>query len=71
MIASCIQPMPEVGGEGALYANPFRAQDFAKAFITLKIKTVKNEVIRKGYTNTEKFKVETMADQYLKFHLES
>lgn len=71
VIASSIQPMPEVGGEGALYANPFRAQDFAKAFITLKIKTIKNEVIRKGYTNTEKFKVETMADQYLKFHLES
>ncbi|KEO72296.1 glycosyltransferase [Anditalea andensis] len=67
VIASDIYPMPEVGGEGALYNSPYDAVGFAKAFkLLLKDDCLRQELINKGFKNTLRFETRIMTERYLK-----
>jgi len=45
----------EVGGEGALYADPDSPQDFAAKIASLDDKSLRNDLIKKGRHHIEKF----------------
>lgn len=68
VITSNIEPLPEVGGDGALYADPYRPQEFAKAFLLLLDKDFRSELIERGFVNTKRFEVEKMMQAYLELH---
>lgn len=67
VIASNVMPMPEVGGMGALYADPFSPADFASSFRKLYDKDLRNELIEAGYNNCKRFKTEKIIDEYIEF----
>lgn len=62
VIASNVQPMPEVGGKGAIYADPNSENDFAKTF--LEIENYEN-LIAQGFKNCERFSNSKIIDEYL------
>lgn len=68
VIASNIEPMPEVSGGVAIYANPSNPQDFAKAFLELKNKQIKDDLVAKGQENCSRFSKHGMISSYLNLH---
>ena len=68
VITSGIQPMLEVGGSGALYADPDRPEDFAAAFGSLRNTSTRNDLIDRGYQNIVRYRFEVMMEKYLKLH---
>lgn len=68
VIASNIEPMPEIGGDGALYADPANPITFAEAFLYLQDRLKRDEIIQKGFCNTKRFQPEIMVQEYLKIH---
>lgn len=69
VIASSLNPLPEVSGGFALHADPVRPADFADAFISLQSKKAREEVIRNGFENAKRFNVSRMVHDYLNLHL--
>ena len=67
VIASDIQPMPEIAGNGAIYASPDSAISFADAYRKLKNSTQRLELIKLGFINTDRFSTNRMTTEYLKF----
>lgn len=67
VIASNIEPMPEVSGGAALHADPYNSDEFVNAFLSL-TDAKRTEIIRKGFENSARFQVEVMIDAYLKLH---
>ncbi len=65
VIVSNIMPMPEVGGEAALYANPYDGADFANALAKLQNKAYREELVRKGFDNCKRFDNPKITGQYL------
>ncbi|WP_028295679.1 glycosyltransferase family 4 protein [Olivibacter sitiensis] len=65
VIASSLAPMPEVGGDGALYADPNKPEDFAEAFLELKDEGKKRTLLAKGFENIKRFKTEEMVSKYI------
>ena len=68
VIASDIEPMPEITGTGALHASPTDAKSFADAFLQLQDTNFRNEMIRRGFENCQRFAPPKMIDDYLLFH---
>lgn len=68
VIASSLEPMPEVSGGIALYAHPEDIDGFAKAFLSLQNSAVRERIITLGYTNTERFHISKMMDGYMNLH---
>lgn len=67
VIASSIQPMPEVGGDGALYASPQKPIEFSNAYRKLRNENFRSELIEKGHKNTIRFSTSQMINEYLSF----
>lgn len=69
VLASNLQPMPEVGGEGALYADPYDANDFAAKLLTVATYTEVERValVTKALKNTEQYNADIMMDRYVNF----
>jgi glycosyltransferase involved in cell wall biosynthesis len=67
VIASSIQPMPEVSGGGALHVDPTDAKAFAEAFVSLKNKDIKAQMIDKGYKNCTRFSLKGIIESYIQF----
>lgn len=65
VIASNLQPMPEIAGKGALFASPDNALDFANAYRELKISTKRKSIIEAGFRNTHRFSSSVMIKEYL------
>ncbi|MFL5787222.1 MAG: glycosyltransferase family 4 protein [Flavisolibacter sp.] len=65
VIASKIEPMPEIGGTAAIYADPNNPSEFAEAFLTLQNNKIRSELIRSGFENIGRFNADTMIDAYL------
>ncbi|MBC7915811.1 MAG: glycosyltransferase family 4 protein [Pyrinomonadaceae bacterium] len=65
VIASNIEPMPEVSGGAALHADPTNPQAFANAFIALQNPEFRKELIAKGYQNGLRFEKNKMIEAYL------
>jgi len=68
VIASSVAPMPEVGGDGAIYVDPNEPEEFARAFLMLKNKEFRTLMIRKGLENAKRFDSQNMIAAYLHFH---
>lgn len=68
VIASNLDPMPEVGGNGTLYASPYKPDDFAEAFLKLSDLQCKAELITRGLENCERFDMSKIIKQYLALH---
>lgn len=68
VISSIIEPMPEISGGAALLANPADPAAFAAAFLSLRDKSLKEDLIQKGFENCKRFAPEQMVDAYLTIH---
>ncbi|HEV7329747.1 MAG TPA: glycosyltransferase family 1 protein [Flavisolibacter sp.] len=68
VITSAIEPMPEVGGDGALYADPYSPESFAQAFLELQDEAIRNDLVEKGLQNIRRFQPQSMIDAYLSLH---
>ena len=70
VITSDLQPMNEVGGIGAIYANPTDVDSIKKALI--KVISMSNEEhvnrITEGKKNVKKYSVDVVTDQYLQLY---
>ncbi len=65
VIASRIDPMPEVTGGAALFADPYQPDEFAAAFYSLKDPSIKQKLINQGFNNTKRFDTSKMIADYL------
>ncbi|GAA4816974.1 glycosyltransferase family 1 protein [Litoribaculum gwangyangense] len=65
VIASNLNPMPEVSGGAAIHADPLNPQLFAEAFLKLQNESFRNELIEKGFENIQRFSNEQMIHGYL------
>ncbi|HEY0055314.1 MAG TPA: glycosyltransferase family 1 protein [Pedobacter sp.] len=65
VIASNIEPMPEVSGGGALHADPNNPEEFIKALAQLEHETDRKQLINKGFENGLRFDKQQMIRQYL------
>lgn len=68
VIASNIEPMPEVSGGAALHADPNKPQDFAQAFLSLRDDAVRRKLIEGGFNNVHRFSLEQMTKAYIDLH---
>ncbi|WP_276373432.1 glycosyltransferase [Chryseolinea sp. H1M3-3] len=68
VIASMIEPMPEVSNGTALHADPTKPKEFAAAFLKLKDQNFRANVIRNGFANASEYSVDRMINSYLALH---
>ncbi|MCB4809214.1 glycosyltransferase family 4 protein [Tamlana sp. 62-3] len=68
VIASNLEPMPEVSNNTALHAAPEDVNGFAEAFMKLKDKEFKLKLVNAGFKNSERFSVNIMIDAYVNLH---
>ncbi|MEJ6981981.1 glycosyltransferase [Pedobacter sp. P351] len=64
VIASNIEPMPEVSGGAALHADPLNPRAFADAYIALRNPDVRKKVVREGFENGLRFDKRLMIQSY-------
>lgn len=68
VIASNIEPMPEISGGAALHADPTKPEEFANAFLSLNSSVVRGEIVQRGFKNCRRFTPEKIMDEYLALH---
>jgi len=69
VITSNISSLPEAGGEGALYINPTNISELGKAIHNvLSIPKLKEELIKKGSSNAEKFNEKLTAERLMNLY---
>lgn len=68
VIASQLEPLPEVSGGAALHADPHEARAFVTALEKLKDPAVRQPLIAAGFANTKRFELSHMIDGYLALH---
>ncbi|MGJ8716048.1 MAG: glycosyltransferase family 4 protein [Maribacter stanieri] len=71
VIASNVEPMPEVSGNKALHINPNDPKGFGDAVLTLKNKNIRAEIINSGYQNIKRFNSGRIIDAYISLHRET
>lgn len=65
VLTSNTSSLPEIGGEGALYIDPYNINDIANGMEKLMDSEIRNELIKKGLKNTERFSWKRAALQLL------
>lgn len=71
VITSTTSSMPEVAGDAALFADPFKPEEITAGMIRLTTDNVlRADLIRKGATQAAKFSWKAMAENVLKLYLE-
>jgi glycosyltransferase involved in cell wall biosynthesis len=68
VIASNIDPLPEVTGGAAIHKDPNNARDFVDALLLLKDKEIRVNLIEKGFENSSRFNTGKMIREYLDLH---
>lgn len=68
VIASNLEPMPEVSGNTAIHVNPHDAKGFAKALLSLNTTDKRNEIINSGFENIKRFHISKVIDAYVTIH---
>jgi glycosyltransferase involved in cell wall biosynthesis len=68
VICSNIEPLPEIGGEGVLFANPNHADEFATQFLKLKDAAFKAQLIELGFKNVTVYNTNQMVNNYIDFY---
>tara|TARA_B100000678_G_scaffold222385_1_gene189923 strand:- start:1062 stop:2198 length:1137 start_codon:yes stop_codon:yes gene_type:complete len=68
VVASNFAPMPEVGGEGALYADPYSPEEFAEQIKRILINpTLEAQLVTSGFENVKRFETTLMIERYKEF----
>jgi glycosyltransferase involved in cell wall biosynthesis len=67
VIASTTTSIPEVAGEGALYADPMDIDGFAAHVRTLEDPGVRSHLINRGIANTRRYAQEVVCENYRQF----
>jgi len=65
VIASNIEPMPEVSGGAALHADPSDPEAFGEALLILKNLSTRALLVQKGVDNSRRFEPSHMIQAYL------
>jgi glycosyltransferase involved in cell wall biosynthesis len=68
VVASSIEPMPEVSGGAGLHADPHQPEAFAAEFLKLSDKTNKDAIINQGFVNVKRFSPDIMIKAYLSMY---
>jgi len=68
VIASNLDPLPEVSGGAALHENPHDAAAFASALKSLNDTPTRSSLVEQGFQNAKHFDLATMIDAYLALH---
>lgn len=68
VLASQLDPLPEVSGGAALHADPHAPQTFAAALQHLEDTNVRQSLIAAGHQNAARFGLNRMIDGYLALH---
>jgi glycosyltransferase involved in cell wall biosynthesis len=68
VICSTVEPMPEIGGEGVLTANPESATAFTKQFLSLNNTDFRDKLIHSGIVNAKQFSTKKMIENYINFY---
>ncbi|UPK71951.1 glycosyltransferase family 4 protein [Chitinophaga filiformis] len=68
VVASNIEPMPEISGGVALHADPHQPQAFAAEFLKLSDKAIKDAIINQGFVNVKRFSPDIMIKAYLSMY---
>lgn len=68
VICSNIEPLPEIGENGVITANPFNEDDFAKSFLLLNDTLFRDNLIQKGIENSQKYTTQKMVNNYINFY---
>lgn len=68
VIASIIEPMPEVSGGAAIHADPTDPEAFAAAFLTLQQPSARARLVQRGFLNCQRFKPAHMIQAYLNLY---
>lgn len=67
VITSNVSSLPEAGGDAALYADPKNPEEIAdKIFMLMKNKSLREELIQKGFKQVQKFSWEKSAKETLR-----
>jgi glycosyltransferase involved in cell wall biosynthesis len=66
VIASKIEPMPEVSAKAAMYVAPDDAVGFAEAFLTLQDAAVRDSWVQAGFENARRYATGQMIEAYVK-----
>jgi glycosyltransferase involved in cell wall biosynthesis len=70
VIASGTTSIPEVAGDGALYANPTDVDTFAAHVRTLEDPAARANMIHRGLANLHRYDLEVVADAYRLFAIQ-
>lgn len=71
MLTSNIAPMNDVGGEGALFVDPFHIESIRKGLKELlNDEALRERLVRKGYENVKKYTAKAVAAQYAALYRE-
>jgi glycosyltransferase involved in cell wall biosynthesis len=68
VIASTVEPMPEVSGGAALHADPTDAPAFAAALLRLQDPATRAAVVQRGFDNCRRFESGYMVRSYLNLY---
>jgi glycosyltransferase involved in cell wall biosynthesis len=68
VIASSIEPMPEISGGAALHANPNNPLQFAEALLSLQNTAYRKRIVEAGFQNILRFNEPSIIQQYLNLH---
>lgn len=68
VIASSLDPMPEVSGGAAVHIHPDNIEGFAEALISLKDKDYRESLVLSGLKNIERFSLDIMIEAYINLH---
>jgi glycosyltransferase involved in cell wall biosynthesis len=68
VIASNLEPLPEVSGGAALHADPHDVPSFAAALLKLNDKAARKSLIEQGLKNAARFGLSPMIEGYLALH---
>ncbi|MFD1467653.1 glycosyltransferase [Hymenobacter caeli] len=68
VIASNIEPMPEVSGGAALHADPTDASAFAAALLALQQPGARDALVQQGFANCRRFETTYMVRAYLNLY---
>ncbi|MBI2330412.1 glycosyltransferase family 4 protein [Candidatus Daviesbacteria bacterium] len=65
VLTSNVSSMPEVGGKGAVYVNPYDIDDIVKGMGSCQLSAVSCQLIKAGFENIKRFSWEKCAAQTL------
>lgn len=66
VITSNLSSMPEVGGKGAIYVNPYSIEDIIRGILRLRSGQVREKLIKAGFENVSRFSWEKTARETLR-----